>query len=182
MPKGNPDWEGLNGDIGQKQSGGSFGTKTDTVAGGNPPYGFQLDSGRFPPLGMHLGLNRLLYGMPAKPPLGGYKPFRVCAVDLSPTANCKEVKITEAGGGGGYAKPIATGAGGAAAAAAAVAASAGSESAAAGSSCGANPTNPFNDYAVGSLDCAAEIAAYSQWCVCMGYAGGTDTTTSSCVH
>lgn len=62
-----------------------------TVSGGNPPYNFQLDSGSFPPLGMHLGMNGLLYGTPAPPPLGGYQPFRVCAVDLSLTSNCQEV-------------------------------------------------------------------------------------------
>src|SRR5579872_1814698 len=42
---------------------------------------------------MHLGLNGLLYGTPYKPPLGGYKPFRVCAVDLSATANCHDVGV-----------------------------------------------------------------------------------------
>ena len=61
------------------------------VSGGNPPYSFQLDSGSFPPLGMHLGMNGLLYGTPAPPPLGGYQPFRVCAVDLSATADCQVV-------------------------------------------------------------------------------------------
>ncbi len=63
------------------------------VSGGNPPYSFQLDSGSFPPLGMHLGMNGLLYGTPAPPTLGGYKPFRVCAVDLSATADCHEVGV-----------------------------------------------------------------------------------------
>lgn len=67
-----------------------------SVSGGNPPYSFQLDSGSFPPLGMHLGLNGLLYGTPAPPTLGGYKPFRVCAVDLSATADCHEVGVQPA--------------------------------------------------------------------------------------
>lgn len=63
----------------------------NSVSGGNPPYSFQLDSGSFPPLGMHLGMNGLLYGTPAPPTLGGYQPFRVCAVDASATSNCQEV-------------------------------------------------------------------------------------------
>jgi hypothetical protein len=80
-------------DTGLTPCGEQSTTTPNTVAGGNPPYSFQLDSGSFPPLGMHLGLNGLLYGTPAPPTLGGYKSFRVCAVDLSANADCHEVTI-----------------------------------------------------------------------------------------
>jgi hypothetical protein len=65
--------------------------KSNTVTGGDGPYRFQLDSGSFPPLGMHLGMNGLLYGTPAPPTLGGYQPFSVCAVDLGGNSNCHQV-------------------------------------------------------------------------------------------
>src|ERR1035437_977302 len=43
---------------------------------------------------MPLGLNGLLYGTPsAKPPLGGWPPFHVCAVDLNESSDCPEVNI-----------------------------------------------------------------------------------------
>jgi hypothetical protein len=61
------------------------------VSGGNPPYHFQWATGSFPPLGMHIGMNGLLYGTPAPPTLGGYKPFKICAVDLSANPDCPEV-------------------------------------------------------------------------------------------
>ncbi len=63
------------------------------VSGGNPPYHFQWSTGSFPPLGMHIGMNGLLYGTPATPPAGGYKPFKVCAVDTSANPDCHEVSI-----------------------------------------------------------------------------------------
>ena len=66
------------------------------VSGGNPPYHFQLDSGGFPPIGMHLGLNGTLYGKPVgNPPLGGYQPFSVCAVDLNGNQDCQKVTYSE---------------------------------------------------------------------------------------
>jgi hypothetical protein len=89
LPAGFTDADGLKMDT----ANGQCGQSASTVSGGNPPYNFQLDSGSFPPLGMHLGLNGLLYGTPAPPPLGGYKPFRVCAVDLGANSDCQEVKV-----------------------------------------------------------------------------------------
>lgn len=66
------------------------------VSGGNPPYHFQLDPGGFPPIGVHLGLNGTLYGQPVgRPPLGGYQPFSVCAVDLSGNQDCQKVTYSE---------------------------------------------------------------------------------------
>jgi hypothetical protein len=62
------------------------------VSGGNPPYSFQWSSGGFPPLGMHLTSNGLLYGTPA-PHIGGYPPFKVCAVDMSANEDCREVTM-----------------------------------------------------------------------------------------
>jgi hypothetical protein len=64
----------------------------NTVSGGNPPYSFQWASGGFPPLGMHLSSNGLLYGTPA-PHIGGYPPFKVCAVDMSGNEDCREVTM-----------------------------------------------------------------------------------------
>jgi hypothetical protein len=78
-------------DTKQGQCGDQTGPKPgSTVGGGNPPYHFQLDTmGGFPPIGMHLGLNGLLYGTPiAKPPLGGFPAFNVCAVDLNGSQDC----------------------------------------------------------------------------------------------
>src|SRR5271165_917592 len=88
----------LGSDTAQGLCGGPFDTKAITVTGGNPPYHFQLDTmGGFPPMGMHLGLNGLLYGTPAKPPPGGYKPFKVCAVDQSGTSGCNEMEFGKGG-------------------------------------------------------------------------------------
>jgi hypothetical protein len=94
LPKGNfSDADGLKLDTAQTPCGEQATTAPNTVAGGSAPYHFQMDSGSFPPLGMHLGMNGLLYGTPAPPTLGGYKPFRVCAVDLGGNADCHEVTI-----------------------------------------------------------------------------------------
>lgn len=90
LPAKFTDADGLKMDTANTQCGES--NPSNTVSGGNPPYNFQLDSGSFPPLGMHLGMNGLLYGTPAPPPLGGYKPFRVCAVDLGANPDCQEMK------------------------------------------------------------------------------------------
>lgn len=93
LPKGKfTDANGMQMDKALTPCGEQSTTTLNSVTGGNPPYSFQMDSGSFPPLGMHLGLNGLLYGTPAKPPLGGYKPFRVCAVDLSANSQCQEIK------------------------------------------------------------------------------------------
>lgn len=105
LPSGFTEADGLKMDTANGQCGQS--TAPSAVSGGNPPYNFQLDSGSFPPLGMHLGLNGLLYGTPAPPPLGGYKPFRVCAVDLGANSDCQEVKVgpqpmAQAKTGGGH--------------------------------------------------------------------------------
>jgi hypothetical protein len=91
LQPGFTDADGLKMDTADGQCGET--TPSSTVSGGNPPYNFQLDSGSFPPLGMHLGLNGLLYGTPAPPTLGGYKPFRVCAVDVGGNPDCQEVKV-----------------------------------------------------------------------------------------
>lgn len=72
---------------------GQQSSSTNQVSGGNPPYHFQWDTGSFPPLGMHIGMNGLLYGTPAPPPMGGYKPFKVCAVDMSANPDCHEVTM-----------------------------------------------------------------------------------------
>ena len=66
------------------------------VSGGiGGPYHFQLEPGGFPPLGMHLGLNGTLYGKPlGNPPLGGYQPFSVCAVDLGGNQNCQKMNFS----------------------------------------------------------------------------------------
>jgi hypothetical protein len=93
LPAKFSDADGLKLDTAQTPCGEQSTTTPNTVAGGNAPYHFQMDSGSFPPLGMHLGMNGVLYGTPAPPTLGGYKPFRVCAVDLSANADCHEVTI-----------------------------------------------------------------------------------------
>jgi hypothetical protein len=87
------DAEGLRMDTALSPCGESQSPTLNAVTGGNPPYHFQFETGSFPPLGMHMGMNGLLYGTPLRPPLGGYKPFRVCAVDMSGTPACHEVAI-----------------------------------------------------------------------------------------
>ncbi len=86
--------KGLKLDTAQGQCGIKSGQNT-MVTGGNPPYHFQLDTmGGFPPIGMHLGMNGLLYGTPtAKPPLGGWPPFAVCAVDMTGENDCPKVQV-----------------------------------------------------------------------------------------
>ena len=86
--------KGLKLDTAQGQCGIQSGQNIK-VTGGNPPYHFQLDTmGGFPPIGMHLGMNGLLYGTPtAKPPLGGWKEFAVCAVDMSGNSDCPKVQV-----------------------------------------------------------------------------------------
>ncbi|MGA8837673.1 MAG: hypothetical protein WB538_18735 [Candidatus Sulfotelmatobacter sp.] len=91
LPEGFTDADGLKMDTNLKPCGEQS-SSTSQVSGGNPPYHFQWATGEFPPLGMHIGMNGLLYGTPAPPPLGGYKQFKVCAVDVSANPNCQEVK------------------------------------------------------------------------------------------
>jgi len=69
-------------------------TTSPQVSGGSPPYTFHWDSWGFPPLGMQLGQNGLLYGTPA-PHIGGYQPFSVCAKDMAGHDACHEVTISE---------------------------------------------------------------------------------------
>lgn len=91
IPAGNfTDADGMKMDAG---TCGDLSSSAPNVSGGNPPYHFQWASGSFPPLGMHLGMNGLLYGTPAKPPLGGYAPFSVCATDLSGNEDCQKVTV-----------------------------------------------------------------------------------------
>lgn len=157
-----------------------------TVAGGNPPYHFTLDTmGGFPPIGMHLGLNGLLYGTPsAKPPLGGWPPFHVCAVDLNESSDCPEVNIQP------VAPPPAPhhagmelllgGLGIVAIAGAAEAVSNSTSSA----SCGSAPANPLDVCSIpnNTANCNADLSAYSTWCKCEGYAGGFSASQGECVN
>jgi hypothetical protein len=92
LPANFTDADGLKMDTGLSPCG-EHSSSTNQVSGGNPPYHFQWSTGSFPPLGMHLGMNGLLYGTPAPPPLGGYKPFKVCAVDTAANPDCHEVSI-----------------------------------------------------------------------------------------
>jgi hypothetical protein len=92
VPAGFTDADGMKMDTSLAPCGEQS-SSTGQVSGGNPPYHFQWETGSFPPLGMHVGMNGLLYGTPAPPPLGGYKPFTVCAVDTSANPDCHEVQI-----------------------------------------------------------------------------------------
>lgn len=66
-----------------------------TPTGGNPPYRFQLNSGTgFPPIGITLGLNGILSGIPSA---AGTSTFSVCAVDLSGTSKCQTVTMVVVG-------------------------------------------------------------------------------------
>ena len=98
LPKGRLNAsKGLKLDTAQGKCGDLSGSAANSmVSGGNPPYHFQLDTmGGFPPIGMHLGLNGVLYGTPsAKPPLGGWPEFGVCAVDMSGNSDCPKVQVT----------------------------------------------------------------------------------------
>lgn len=96
-------WNQLQADIDQKQCGGPFGTQASSISGGDGgPYTFQLDTGSFPPLGMHLGLNGMLYGTPTphKNHLLSQGPFRVCAVELGGEPSCSEVPVAGVGSSG----------------------------------------------------------------------------------
>jgi hypothetical protein len=90
LPAKFTDADGLKLDNQQSPCGEKQGPSN--VSGGNPPYNFQWASGGFPPLGMHLSSNGLLYGTPA-PHIGGYPPFKVCAVDVTGNPDCREVTI-----------------------------------------------------------------------------------------
>jgi hypothetical protein len=171
--------QGQCGDLNGPRPGG-------TVAGGNPPYHFTLDTmGGFPPIGMHLGLNGLLYGTPsARPPLGGWPPFHVCAVDLNGSPDCHEVPFEAPPANAAKAKghlgaELLLG-GLAAVAIGAVAAKSSSSSA----SCGSAPANPLDVCSIpnNTVACNADLSAYSTWCECEGYAGGFSASQGECVN
>ncbi len=170
-------------------------TPTNFVSGGNPPYHFQLDSGSFPPLGMHLGMNGLLYGTPAKPPLGGYKPFSVCAVDMSADSGCHQIEVSapptaHAKGGGHHGLIVGSVLAGGAVAGGVVAAKSLSQAATTGSggSGGGNCSNlvtQCNNLAAECLNnnnasaCQQIPSVCTQMCQCEGFSG-FNTGTGSC--
>lgn len=92
-PKNFTDAVGLKMDTMQTPCGEQQSTSPQ-VSGGNPPYTFHWDSWGFPPLGMQLGQNGLLYGTPA-PHIGDYQPFSVCAKDMGGHDDCHEVTISK---------------------------------------------------------------------------------------
>lgn len=185
------DAEGLQMDTAQTPCGEQSTSTPNAVSGGNPPYSFQLDSGSFPPLGMHLGLNGLLYGTPAPPPLGGYKPFRVCAVDMGGTSACNDVGVpapVQAAKGGSHTGLIvgAALAGGAVVAgvAAAKAVSSATSSSSSSGNCSAQ-VQQCNNLAEQCLNeniesaCGQIPAACTQMCQCEGFSS-FNTGTGSC--
>lgn len=191
LPKGRfTATKGLTLDTEQGQCGNLSGPPANSmVTGGNPPYHFQLDTmGGFPPIGMHLGLNGLLYGTPtAKPPLGGWKPFAVCAVDLSGNSDCPTVQVESPPvppHHGANGKVIALAAIGVVAIGGVAAAAGAKGSSSSSASCGAAPANPLDICSIpnNTSACDADLSAYGTWCQCMGYAGGFNAGQGSCVH
>ncbi|MHB1958829.1 MAG: hypothetical protein ACYCO5_07340 [Acidobacteriaceae bacterium] len=150
------------------------------VSGGNPPYHFQLDTGGFPPIGVHLGLNGTLYGQPVgMPPLGGYQPFSVCAVDLNGNQDCQKVTYSEPPQTQAKAKvghhgpsPLVLGAVGLGLAAVGAAAAASSSSSSGGTLNG-HCAGGSSSNACGACTCAANACNPSSQC------GGGDCWTSS---
>ena len=183
-----PDWDGLQKDIGQKQCGGPFGTQATSISNGDGgPYTFQLESGSFPPLGMHLGLNGLLYGTPIghKNQLLKQGPFRVCAVEVGGESSCNEVEVTGPGAPGVSHKGIiALGAiGGAGAVGAAVAASSlSSTPSSPGSSCTMSPPVPCGAFGPGDppgcIAGSAFVGALQSYCQCQGLPSGSSLGSS----
>ncbi len=186
VPANFTDADGMKMDTGLQPCSETNGNMSSTVAGGNPPYSFQLDSGSFPPLGMHLGLNGLLYGTPAPPTLGGYKPFSVCAVDMSATADCHQVPLST--------PPVvhpnhlilgAAVAGGAIAVGAVAAESLSKSSTSSSSGNCSSLTQNCNNLAGECLDdnnqtaCTQVNSACNQMCQCLGL-GTFNTETGSC--
>ncbi|SPF42440.1 exported hypothetical protein [Candidatus Sulfotelmatobacter kueseliae] len=180
----NPDWAALEKDISQNQCGGPFDTRQTRVTGTDGPVHFDLAPGYgFPPLGMHLGLNGLLYGTP-KPHqrLWTQAQFRVCAVTLGGYQDCHPVPFDGAPAArNSHAAAIALLGGGAAAAALGAGMAMKSSS---GGSCGTPPANIFNDCfsSPQSPQCPTDIQQYNTWCKCEGYAGGFDATSGGCVQ
>jgi hypothetical protein len=187
------DAEGLQMDTAQSPCGEQPSSTPNTVSGGNPPYSFQLDSGSFPPLGMHLGLNGLLYGTPAPPTLGGYKPFRVCAVDMGGTSACHDVGVppqVQAAKGSSHTGLIVGTAllGGAAIAGVVAARSLADTSTSSSSSSGGSCTsieNSCNNLSAECLDdnnesaCEQISSVCTQMCQCEGFSS-FNTETGSC--
>lgn len=63
-----------------------------SLSGGNPPYHFELESGKgFPHQGLILHPNGFLNGTPTS---DGKKSFGVCAVDLSGNKSCQPVELS----------------------------------------------------------------------------------------
>ncbi len=179
----NPNWDAFKMDIDQKQCGGPFDNKPTQVSGTDGPVHFELGSGGFPPLGMHLGLNGLLYGTPA--PHGRLfkpQPFEVCAVTLGGTSNCQRVVYQLGPAPAANGAKVALLAGGAAAVA--LGAGMAAKGVGSGGSCGTPPANIFNDCFSNpqSPNCPADIAAYNTWCKCEGYAGGFSAESGGCVQ
>jgi len=179
----NPDWSGLEKDIAQKQCGGPFDTKATTVTGTDGPVHFELAPGGFPPLGLHLGLNGLLYGTPAPHQrLWKQQPFKICAVTLGGYQDCHEVPFDGAPAAhNGHAAAIALLAGGGAAAAIGAGMAMRNSSSSSGG-CGSPPANIFNDCFSNpqSPNCPTDIANYNAWCKCEGYAGGFNVNSGGC--
>lgn len=181
-------WDQLQADIGQKQCGGPFGTQPTSISGGDGgPYTFQLDTGSFPPLGMHLGLNGVLYGTPVKlkrkQQLLSQGPFRVCAVQLGGEPSCNDVPVREGGAtvthkGISPKGIIALGAiGGAGAVGAAVAASSLSSTPSnTGSSCTMSAPVPCGAFGPGDppgcVAGSAFVGALQSYCQCQGFPSG----------
>lgn len=67
-----------------------------TVSGGSAPYHFQMEPGSFLPLGLHLGLNGVIYGKPSAPKsklATTQTPPTICAVDLGGNQSCQQVAL-----------------------------------------------------------------------------------------
>jgi hypothetical protein len=165
--------------------------KSNAVTGGDGPYRFQLDTGSFPPLGMHLGMNGLLYGTPAPPTLGGYQPFSVCAVDLggnSGNSGCHQVGKPLPQQAGSSHTGLIVGsvlAGGAVVGGVAAAESLSHASTASSGGSGSNcssATNTCNNLATECLQdhnttaCQQQDSACTQMCQCEGYSSFNPNT------
>jgi len=172
LPKGNnTDWDMFAKDTGQGECNGPFDKQPTTVSGTDGPVHFVLAPGGFPPIGMHLGMNGLLYGTPTAKSVFAPKPFSICAVTLGGAQDCHEVNLAAAPPS--HALPIALLGGGAAVAAVGATMAMKGTSTGSGGGCGSPPANLFNDCFSNpqSPNCPADLQAQGAFCKCNGYSG-----------
>jgi hypothetical protein len=149
---------------------------SDHIRGGNGPYHFELDTmGGFPPIGLVLDANGVLRGTPKGT---AASHFSVCAVDMNGARSCDVVNLQpqpaaapnqKAKKGMNPARVLVVAGG--LTAGALLAASAANMSVEEDASCGPAPTLVV--VSAGGQPSSGSLAAYREWCGCMGYRTAT---------